>query len=76
MCWKATWKSSRHRMILERSPPRSLPEGAVATAHAWLGQFVRRHIAPLHEQVIEAVVYAIPVYEAISSSMPVSIRSI
>lgn len=40
-------------------------DGAVATAHAWLGRFVDRYIAPLHEDVIEAVVYAVPIYQAI-----------
>lgn len=59
------------------SEPIPMPEGigavaiaepfdrTIATAHARLGGFVRRFIAPFHQDVIEAVVYAIPVYEAI-----------
>lgn len=45
--------------------PAEPSDGALAAAHAWLGQFVDRCIAPLHDSVIEAVVYAIPTYEAI-----------
>ena len=40
-------------------------QGALAAAHARLGRFARRFITPFHQDVIEAVVYAIPVYEAI-----------
>lgn len=38
---------------------------AVASAHERLGRFARRFITPFHQDVIEAVVYAIPIYEAI-----------
>jgi nucleotide-binding universal stress UspA family protein len=42
-------------------------DGAVATAHRWLEQFVDHHIAPLHAGAIEAVVCAASVYKAICS---------
>lgn len=40
---------------------------AVAEAHAWLSDFVHRHVAPLHEGVLEAVVHARSVHKAICS---------
>lgn len=45
--------------------PAEPSDGDVAAAHARLGGFVQRFVVPFHRDVIEAVAYAIPVYEAI-----------
>lgn len=42
-------------------------DAAVSAAHMWLEKFVRQHVAPFHSDVVEAVIYSIPTYEAICS---------